>query len=380
MTDMFFYGTLCDRALLDSVVGHGHADCAEAELADHKVFWVEGENFPILVPAPGQTAKGIFCRGLSPSEVARLHYYEAGFDYVTKQLSVHLNGAEHMAEVYFPIPGAWTPGLDWDLSVWQRKYGPALRKVATQIMADFYQGAVPVSPNCQHVLGQRAQAQVSAATDPTPALPGTPHGTTVENVEKATPYDAFFAVEKHSLKVPRFDGHPSQQVERAVFISGDAVSVLPYDPRTDRVLMVEQFRTAPLARGDANPWLLEPVAGGVDEGESFAEAAHREIVEETGRNAEQLLEIGRYYSSPGTLMEFMVSYVGLADLPEPGTWLGGLASENEDIRSHVISYDTLLDWQSAGYLRNGPLLLSVGWLALNRDRLRQAALKDAVGL
>ena len=53
----------------------------------------------------------------------------------------------------------------------------------------------------------------------------------------------------------------SDEVNRAVFISGDAVTVLPYDPRRDRVLLIEQFRAGPFARGDDQPWLLEAIAG-----------------------------------------------------------------------------------------------------------------------
>lgn len=373
VTALFFYGTLCDTALLAAVLGRGDAVCRPARLGNHAVFAVKDEPFPILVAQPGAVATGVLCDGLGATDIDRLHFYEAGFAYFTREVCVQTNTGPVMAKVYFPTEGAWTPGGPWDLMAWQAKFGPALRRAAVDVMASYAPGAPPVTPHRQLVLGQRAQARVAAAVDPTPSLPGTPDTRFVEIHEKTVPYDVFFNVEDYRLTVPRFDNAPSAPMVRSVFVSGDAVSVLPYDPRTDRVLLVEQFRLAALSREDAGPWLLEPVAGRVDEGESYPEAAHRELTEETGTTAQSLVEIGRYYSSPGTLMEFMVSYVALTDLPEPGTWLGGLASESEDIRSHVIAYDTLLDWQAKGHLRNGPLLISVYWLAANRDRLRAEA-------
>ncbi len=373
MTPLFFYGTLCDRLLLNCVLGHDGAQGCAAEISDHAVFWVQGQGFPIIQPKAGRSAKGLLCENLSDQDVARLQYYEAGFDYHTKVLPVRVGEKSIQAKVFFPLPGAWAPGADWNLADWQQKYGPAVRDVAAQIMTDYRPDAPPVPPKRQSVLGQRAQARLAAGQDPTPSRAGTPGVENIKIHSKTMPYDSFFAVQEVCINVPRFAGGTAADVDRAVFVSADAVSVLPYDPVTDRVLLIEQFRTAPFVRGDTNPWQLEPVAGRVDEGETYLEAARREMVEETGKTAAQLIEIGRYYTSPGSLVEFMVSYIGLTDLPSEGSWMGGLVSEDEDICSHVIGYDTMLDWQAQGYLRNGPLLISTGWLALNRARLRRAS-------
>ena len=63
-------------------------------------------------------------------------------------------------------------------------------------------------------------------------------------------------------------------------MSSDAVIVLPYDPVNDRILLVKQFRTGPYVKGDANPWVLEPIAGLIDVGETPVEAGLREAKEE----------------------------------------------------------------------------------------------------
>ena len=79
-----------------------------------------------------------------------------------------------------------------------------------------------------------------------------------------------------ALRAPLFGGGQSAPLLREVFVATDAALVLPYDPLRDRVLLVEQFRMGPYGRGDPRPFLLEPVAGRIDAGETPEEAARRE--------------------------------------------------------------------------------------------------------
>ncbi|MEY5032678.1 MAG: hypothetical protein RL354_1709 [Planctomycetota bacterium] len=95
---------------------------------------------------------------------------------------------------------------------------------------------------------------------------------------RTEPYAGFFAVEEQDLRFRRFDGTLSDPVNRATFVAGDAVTVLPYDPVRDRVLLVEQFRVGPHLRGDANPWQLEAIAGRIDPGETVEATAIREAI------------------------------------------------------------------------------------------------------
>ena len=104
------------------------------------------------------------------------------------------------------------------------------------------------------------------------------------------PYSGFFAVEEHDVSFQKFDGTYSPVVTRAVFVSSDAAIVLPYDPVTDRVLLVEQFRAGPYIRGDRYPWCLEPIAGLIDAGETPAQAALREAKEEAGLDLKGLFD------------------------------------------------------------------------------------------
>jgi len=188
---------------------------------------------------------------------------------------------------------------------------------------------------------------------------------------KAYPYSDFFAVEDLNLSHTRFDGSTSDTMDRAAFVSADAVTVLPYDPIRQRVMLVEQFRIAPFVRGDTQPWLLEPIAGRVDAGETEVTTARREAMEEAGIALRDLHLVSGYYPSPGALTEYVTSYVGIADLPDDVVGVGGLATEQEDIASLILSFDELMSLADQGALDTGPLMVSALWLARHKDRLDQ---------
>jgi nudix-type nucleoside diphosphatase (YffH/AdpP family) len=159
-------------------------------------------------------------------------------------------------------------------------------------------------------------------------------------------------------------------LKRAVFIAGDAALVLPYDPVRDRVLLVEQLRVGPMARGDAQCWQFEPVAGRIDDLETPEEVVRREAMEEAGLELGALEMVARSYPTPGTSTEFFYLYVGLADLPQGTEGQGGLMSEAEDIRTHLFSFDALMQMCDAAEAANAPLVMAAYWLARHRERLR----------
>ena len=180
----------------------------------------------------------------------------------------------------------------------------------------------------------------------------------------------FFGLDLHRLRHRRFDGAMSPWLTREVFVAGDAVTVLPYDPVRDRVLLVEQLRMGPLGRGDPLPWQLEAIAGRIDPGETPEEAARREAVEEAGLVLGRLEKVAEYYPTPGAVTEYLYSYVALCDLPDGVARVFGAAEEAEDIKGHLLSFDRLVEVLASGEIGNAPLLLTVLWLQRERGRLR----------
>lgn len=166
----------------------------------------------------------------------------------------------------------------------------------------------------------------------------------------------------YKLRYRHFDGSMSAEVSRAAFVSGDASLVLPYDPNSDQILILEQFRMAPFARGDKNPWVYEPVAGMIDLGETPESCALREAKEEAGLNINRLIPISKSYPSPGGSTTFFHSFLGLCDLSNFVPTIGGLADENEDIRPHIMGADQAIEMALQGRFRALPLAMMVLWL------------------
>ena len=193
----------------------------------------------------------------------------------------------------------------------------------------------------------------------------------VTSYGNCTVYNGFFSVKEYDLSFTKFDGFKSEVVRRSALIVSEAVIVLPYDPVNDRVLLVEQFRTGPYARGDQTPWCLEPIAGLIDPGETPEQAGIREALEETGLKNLNLTLVARSYPSPGISTEFFHQYIGITSLPETTNMVSGLPSETEDIRSHIFCFSDFLKMIETGEISVGPAILLGLWLARHRDKLRR---------
>lgn len=369
MADFFFYGTLCHAPLLELVLGR-RADVRRASLNGHAVFWARGGAFPLIVEQAGGVAEGVVLTGLTEAEAARLDYYEGGFRYLTRDVTVATEAGPVVARVYVPTPGRWQAAERWSLPDWVARYGAAAVATAGDFMA--LMGSHPaeaVAARYAAMLvrgGSRVRAGVLAPAE----LRRRAAADDLVVVRRDLAYAKFFAVEDWRIGWRQFDGSMGDPVERAVFVSGDAVTVLPYDPVRDRVLLIEQFRPGPMARGDAAAWQLEAIAGRIDPGETPDEAGRREAMEEAGLTLGTLLPVADYYPSPGAMTEYLYSYVGLADLPDGAAGIFGEAEEAEDIRGHLISFDRLMDLVSSGEVANAPLILTALWLQRERARLR----------
>jgi nudix-type nucleoside diphosphatase (YffH/AdpP family) len=274
------------------------------------------------------------------------------------------------AAVFWPEAGRWRPGAPWSLDDWVARWGA----VAVAAAGDFMRGMGRHDPATMVAryprLLDRAASRLRARAEAHPATlrrAAAPGDVALEAWRE--PYAAYFAVEEADLRFRRFDGGMGGPVTRAAFVSGDAVTLLPWDPQRDRVLVVEQFRMGAHSRGDPEPWLIEAVAGRIDAGETPEAAARREAAEEAGLLLGRLFFVARYYPSPGAKTEYLYSYVGIADLPDTAARLGGAACEGEDIRGHVIGFDRLMDLIETGEVDTAPLILTAWWLARHRARL-----------
>jgi len=119
------------------------------------------------------------------------------------------------------------------------------------------------------------------------------------------------------------------------------------------------------------PWLIEVVAGIIEPGETPEGVVRREAVEEAGCEVLALEPIGRVLPSPGGDSELLHLFCGKTDSAGVGG-LHGLDHEHEDIRAFVLPFDEALARVTQAGVTNANALIALQWLALNRDRLRDA--------
>lgn len=376
MSRLFVYGTLRDDDLLAVVVGRGRATISTepAILPDHQVRKVRDALYPMIRVAPGDAAEGLLISDLSADDLERLDYYEGAHLYDRITVSLKTVGGVVEAGLYMPNADICLPEDGaWSLSRWHAADQGISVEAAREFMG--YMTSHEATDALKHypMMRARAQSRLAARRDVPPN--DLRRGLGIDDVVTTglrRPYLGYFAVEERDLKFRKFNGDFSETVSRAVFATPDSVTVLPYDPARDEVLLIEQFRAGPLVRGDPFPWRLESVAGRRDPHESCADTAMRECREEAGLHLRRLEQVGRYYPSPGAFSEYMVSFVGIGDLAGLHDAVHGLASEAEDIRSIIVSFEAAMAAISSGEIDVAPLLISLYWLAANRDRLRQA--------
>ncbi len=199
----------------------------------------------------------------------------------------------------------------------------------------------------------------------------------VEVRERTVVFEGFFQLVRYRLRHRLFAGGMGAELERELLERGDAAVVLPYDPVRREVVLVEQFRIGAVPRPDG-PWLLEPVAGMIEPGETAAAVAAREAQEEAGLELLDLVPVGSYYPSPGGSSELCHAFVARIDARGAGG-LFGLAEHGEDVKAHVVPLATALGWLEDGRLRTASTLITLQWLALHRAELeaRWAAVDGA---
>ena len=183
-----------------------------------------------------------------------------------------------------------------------------------------------------------------------------------------TPYQGFFRLERYTLRHTLFQGGWSQPIQRELFRRGNCVAVLLYDPDRDAVVLIEQFRVGAVLNPD-RAWLIEIVAGAIEEGETAEEVAYRESVEEAGCEIQSLMEIQQFYTTPGGCSERITLFCGKVDSRGIGG-VHGLDDEDEDILVTVLGVDEAFALLEAGKIESGIPIIALQWLYIHRQRLR----------
>lgn len=124
-----------------------------------------------------------------------------------------------------------------------------------------------------------------------------------------------------------------------VVVHGGAVAIWA-KPDDDHVIIIRTYRPA------VDQTLIELPAGTLEPGEAPTLAAGRELLEETGYQADTITCAGSFFTAPGFCTERMHLFVA-TDL----TYAGQQLEDDEYITAHVVSLDEFAD-----YVRKGDIV------------------------
>lgn len=205
---------------------------------------------------------------------------------------------------------------------------------------------------------------------PSTTLPASPD---VEILSDDHVWNGRFPLQIVKFRHRRFDGRMSGIRTWELWRRGSAAAVLPYDPVSDQVVVIEQFRFPAFAAG-VNPVLLELAAGLADGSEPPETIARREAEEEMGFAVGAMERIGSFLLTPGGCDEHCTIFAGRVRIGKtgPGGLIGhaGLASEDEDIRVRAMPAGEVIEQALAGDIPNSVAALGLMWLAARRPWLR----------
>ena len=369
MSRVFLMGPLAWQPLMDTVLGSPlkttPVDVSNVALGAAAAF-----SFPHV--ADQAEASGVSVDLEDPDTFDRLSFFASALGAHPVPRHGLIDG-QRTSGILFVADGP-PQGVSMSVDAWIAAWGDLSLIAAREIMG--YHGRVPAADLSwrMSMILSRAVAELAARSTPAPTAHRRDMSRDAVTVHRMKAmHEGFFLSRRFQLQYPNFDGTQSDPVHREVFVAADAVIVLPYDPVRDRVLLVEQFRMGPFARGDIHPWVLEPPAGRVDGGETVEEAARRECEEEARLTLSHLEHVSSHYCSPGATTEYYHCFVALTDLPDEAAGLGGLDTEHEDIRTHVLDFEDAMHLLSTGEANIGPMILLLLWLQRERPRLRSLA-------
>ncbi|MDY8109860.1 NUDIX hydrolase [Fulvimarina sp. 2208YS6-2-32] len=184
--------------------------------------------------------------------------------------------------------------------------------------------------------------------------------------------DAFWPLARFVVDHAHIDDNTrSVSVTRDVLDTGDVAIIIPYDPKSDSIVVIRQFRIgSALAIDRAAP--IELPAGLVDEGETIEAAAIRELREETGLEALAIEHCFSYVSTPGLTTEHANIFLAIVDASDLKT-NAGKPDEDEHIRPILAPVEELVRAVDEARVENGFLLCCTHWFA-RKGRARAQAL------
>lgn len=158
-------------------------------------------------------------------------------------------------------------------------------------------------------------------------------------ISKKVVFEDYFRIEKWIYQYEKDNGELTEPVDRMAFKRPDSAAVIVFNTETSKVLLVKQFRHCTYEKGPG--WIIETVAGGIDTGETAADAACRESIEEIGYRIHNVEKISTFYASPGCSTERMIVFYGEVTNADKVADGGGEEHESEFVFTVEYTLDEI---------------------------------------
>lgn len=182
--------------------------------------------------------------------------------------------------------------------------------------------------------------------------------------EQKAVYEGFYKINSLKYSHSLHSGDMTGPIDVELFVRGDVVGLLPYDPTSDQVALIEQFRIGAM-HNKPDPWLVQIIAGMIDTDETPEQVVIREAKEEAGIELVDVELISRYIASPGASTEEVYVFYAETDLSQVGG-THGLIEEDEDILVKVMSADEAINLLDSGQIKNALSIIALQWFKLKR--------------
>ncbi|WP_243830805.1 NUDIX domain-containing protein [Thiosulfatimonas sediminis] len=185
-------------------------------------------------------------------------------------------------------------------------------------------------------------------------------------LEQRNAFQGFFRIDVLRYQHSLYSGGMSVPIERELVGRGQAAVLLLFDCQAQVVILIEQCRAGALQHAQtignaAQAWLIEPIAGMIDDGESAEQAALREAQEEAGIALNSAQYICQFYPSPGGSDEILHLYAAEVDSSLVAEF-AGLAADVEDIRVLKIPFEEAKQKLLRGDFNVASTLIALQWL------------------
>lgn len=165
----------------------------------------------------------------------------------------------------------------------------------------------------------------------------------------------WYTLKKVTYEYQKTDGSWETQVREA-YDRGNGATILLYNPKSNKILLTEQFRLPSYLNGNQTGMLIETCAGLLDEDDPEA-CIIRETEEETGYKISEAKKIFEAYMSPGSVTEILHFFIATYDANMKVSEGGGVAHEQENIEVLEMDFAKALEMISSGEIKDAKTIM-----------------------